>query len=509
MVTLKSVLGEDEGFDIWHLDDAKVIYQDMNIGSTFIDLTAITPHIFLALAAMAILLIGAIIQSRLFIWILSLAGLIVTFILSLQQWNVPQSGLYGMAQIDNYAVLFNVIFVLAAIMVILMARQYLLSRQIERYEFYPLIMLATLGMMIISSSSDLIILFLGLEIMSVPLYVMAGFSRKDADSNESSLKYFIMGAFATGFLLFGIAFIYGAAGTTDLRQIAANLTILQEHFGMFLYPGALLILIGFAFKVAAVPFHMWVPDVYQGAPTPVTAYFSTGPKAAGFAALLRIFICGVPAYSTINNVFWILAALTMTVGNILALRQNNIKRLLAYSSIAHAGYIMISLVAGGESAVASAIYYLSGYLFFNLGAFAIVTVIDSRPGSRAEIEELNGLSRRHPYLTAVLALFMFALAGFPPTAGFFGKFFVFSEAVRSGHIWLVIIGVLNSFVSVYYYLRIVNASYFGKSDREFVPIKYNPAFILVILIAISGTLILGLLPQYLITLVKTSLFPFI
>jgi NADH-quinone oxidoreductase subunit N len=481
----------------------------MNISSTFSDFGILTPHIFLIVTAMIILLVGNVNKTRSIVWLLSLAGFGIALYFSIRQWNQPQAGLFGMVQIDNYAVLFNAIFLIAAIITVLMARSYLIIKKIARYEFYPLLMFATSGMMIISSSADLIVLFLGLEIMSVPLYVLAGFARHDPESNESGIKYFIMGAFATGFLLFGIALIYGASGTTDLRQILADFTLLQMHSGLYLYSGAFLVLIGFAFKVAAVPFHMWVPDVYQGAPTPVTAYFSVGPKAAGFAALLRIFIFGFSGMPEITTVFWILAVFTMTVGNILAIRQNNVKRLLAYSSIAHAGYIMVALTAGGEGGVSSAIYYLLGYTFFNLGAFTIITMLDSRPGSKAEIEEIKGLSERHPYLAAILALFMFALAGFPPTVGFFGKFFVFSEAIRAGYIWLVIISVMNSFISVYYYLRIVTAAYFRNSERDFQSVKYNPALILVLLITVVGTLALGLFPQYWVTMAKSTFFPFI
>ncbi len=482
------------------------IIMDIKSAAIFFDI--IYPEIFLLAVGMFILVIGNIFKNRTLMAYLGLVGLIGGLVLVLQQWNNPQSGFYGMVQIDNFSVFFNVIFLSAGIISLMMARNYLRALNIERFEFYPLILFATAGMMIMASSADLIVIFLGLEIMSIPLYVMAGFFRNDPNSNESSIKYFIMGAFATAFLLYGIALIYGAAGTTDLRRIMTDFGYLVSHSGFFLYAGALMVLVGFGFKVAAVPFHMWVPDVYQGAPTPVTAYFSVAPKAAGFAAILRIFIYGLGDLNELSVIFWILAVLTMSVGNILAIFQSNIKRMLAYSSIAHAGYIMVALSVGGTGAVSAAAFYLLAYTFFNLGGFAVVTMIDSRTDSTAQIDEMKGISIRHPFLAALLALFMFALAGFPPTAGFFGKFYLFSEAVKAGYIWLAIIAVMNSFVSVYYYLRVVVVAYFGKTDEEFKAVSFKPAIWLVLLITAAGTLALGLFPQFGLQLAQMCMFSF-
>jgi len=481
----------------------------MRIDLSTINPGIIAPEILLLAVGMLILIAGNIIKNRGVIAYTAFLALLAAIFLSIQRWNNPESGFYGMVQVDNFAVLFKVIFLSASAITLLMARNYLQGRSLERPEFYALLLFSAVGMMTMASSSDLIVIFLGLEIMSVPLYVMAGFARHDPNSNESGIKYFIIGAFATAFLLYGIALIYGAAGTTDLRIIAAELSFLRVHSGLFLYTGAFLVLIGFGFKVAAVPFHMWVPDVYQGAPTPVTAYFSVAPKAAGFAALLRILIFGFSQIPEITSLLWILAFLTMTVGNILAIYQSNIKRMLAYSSIAHAGYILVALTAGGEGAVSSAVYYLLAYTFFNLGAFTVITIIDSRIGSNALIDEMKGLSGCHPYLAALLALFMLALSGFPPTAGFFGKFYIFSEAVRSGYIWLAVIGVMNSFVSVYYYFRVVVAAYFGKPEQEFRPVAYRPALLLALLITATGTLLLGFFPQYWVELSRATMFPFL
>ncbi len=483
----------------------------MDISSAAISFNILSPEIIVLGTAMLILMLGNFVRGKVSIAFLALIGLVAGLFLSLNQWNQPQSGYFGMVIVDNFSVYFDLIFIAAAIITILMAHRYMIVHGIDRYEFYAMLLFSVVGMMTMTSSTDLVVIFLGLEIMSVPLYVMAGFARNDLKSNESSIKYFMMGAFATGFLLYGIALIYGAAETTDLRRIMTDFAYISSRSGMLLYSGAFLVLVGFGFKIAAVPFHMWVPDVYEGAPTPVTAFFSVAPKAAGFAALLRIFICGMPALNDFTPIFWILAVLTMTGGNLMALMQKNIKRMLACSSIAHAGYVLVALTAGGEGAVSAAVFYLLAYTFFNLGGFAVVTMLDSRSGSEAQISEMKGLAARYPYLAALLALFMFALVGLPPTAGFFGKFFILSEAVKQGQITLVIIAVLNSFVSVYYYLRVVWAAYFEKSegDKEFKPVVFNPALVLLFIITVAGTLILGLFPQYWLQLARLATYPFI
>jgi NADH-quinone oxidoreductase subunit N len=318
-----------------------------------------------------------------------------------------------------------------------------------------------------------------------------------------------MGAFATAFLLMGIAFLFGASESTNLRRIVADFSYIEANSRVYLYAAVALILVGFGFKVAVVPFHTWVPDVYQGAPTPVTAFFSVGPKAAGFAVLLRVFLYGFSDMDFLSDVFWVLAVLTMTVGNILALRQDNVKRMLAYSSIAHAGYVMVALVVGNADAISAAFFYLVAYMVFNLGGFAAVTALETRSGCKSDFSELAGLSRSNPYLSAALALFMFALAGFPPTAGFVGKFYVFSVAVKAGYIWLAVIGVLNSFLSVYYYLRVVKTSYFDRLEGRPVPVPISPTMFVAICLTVIGTLGLGLFPQHLLQLAQSAVFAFL
>ena len=481
----------------------------MDFSGANLDFGLLLPEIALAVAGFAILLLGVTKRGRSLGFGLGLFGLLAALALTVQRWGSAESGFFGMVTKDGFSSLYNLIFLLAGLLSLLIARTYLRAKEIDKPEYYALTLLSIMGMMVMASSYDLVIIFLGLEIMSIPLYVLAGIHRLNPKSNEAGIKYFIMGAFASGFLLYGIALVYGAAATTDLRIIAANFHSLSQQSPLFLFAGAALILVGFAFKVAAVPFHMWAPDVYQGAPTPVTAFFSVGPKAAGFAALMRILDFGFDSMDDITPILWTLAVLTMVVGNLLALFQDNIKRMLAYSSIAHAGYILVALTVGGESAVASGMYYLLGYTFFNLGAFTILTILDTRDGTDSRFSEITGMASRHPFLATLLAIFMFSLAGFPPTAGFFGKLYIFSGAVQNGYIWLAIIGVMTSFVSVYYYLRVVVASFFTKADHPFNAVTLNPYLAVALIITTVGALGLGLFPSEWIDLSRQAFASFL
>jgi NADH-quinone oxidoreductase subunit N len=439
----------------------------------------------------------------------AVAGFVAALLLAIEQWGHQGSGFAGMVTCDDFGVMFKLIFIVASLLSVFMSRQYLVAKGIERPEFYAMILISTMGMMVMANSADLVVLFLGLEIMSVPLYVMAAFNRRSLESNEAGIKYFIMGAFASAFLLMGIVFIFGAAETTDLRRIVADYSYIAASRQFYLFFGVALTLVGFGFKVAAVPFHSWVPDVYQGAPTPVTGFFSVAPKAAGIAALLRIFTFGFAEMDMLTEVFWVLSVLTMTVGNVLAVRQDNVKRMLAYSSIAHAGYILVALTVGGASAISAAIFYLVAYTMFNLGAFAVLSILETRLGTRSDFSELAGFSKASPYLSLTLAIFMFALSGFPPTVGFFGKFYIFSAAVKDGFIWLTVIGVLNSFVSVYYYLRVVKTSYFDQVEQMPVAAVVTPAGFIVLAITLIGTLGLGFFPQQLLELSRAAVFAFL
>jgi NADH-quinone oxidoreductase subunit N len=370
---------------------------------------------------------------------------------------------------------------------------------IERGEFYVLIMFSISGMQLMAQAADLMVVFLALELLSIPLYVLAAFARQRSDSEEAGLKYFLLGAFSTGFVVFGIALVFGATGATSLGGIAS--TVLAGTFTKgLLLAGAGLILVGFSFKVAAVPFHMWTPDVYQGAPTPVTGFMAVGAKAAGFAALLRVFIAAFPVISgDMVPVLWGLAALTMVVGNVVAISQTNIKRMLAYSSIAHAGYILMALVAYGipkvsQDAIASALFYLVTYAITSFGSWAVVIALEKGEGKGLEIADFAGLGHKRPVLAAAMTVFMLSLTGMPPTLGLVGKFYLFRTAIEGGFIGLAVIGVLTSLVSAYYYLRVVVTMYMQPGEPE---TSREPWLDLTWAAAALGTVVLSFLPMVL------------
>jgi NADH-quinone oxidoreductase subunit N len=385
----------------------------------------------------------------------------------------------------------------AAGLAVLISDQYMEREECNHGELYPLILFTVVGMMLMASGTDLMTIFLGLEVMSVSLYVLAGFNRKNLKSNEAGLKYFLLGAFSTGFLLYGMALTYGATGTTRIAKIAVVVGQMSvPSSNIMLVAGMLLMLTGFAFKVAAAPFHMWTPDVYEGAPTPMTAFMSAGPKAAGFAAALRIFLVALPTLQVEwSQVFWILAVLTMTIGNITALRQDNIKRMLAYSSIAHAGYCLVGFAAGNGTGTAGILFYMLSYAFMNIGAFAIIILIGKKGEPNGTVQDFAGLGVKHPMLAVAMSIFMFSLAGMPPTAGFIGKFYLFSGAIQQGYIWLAIIGVLNSAASVYYYLRVMVYMYMKDPTEEFDWVQITVPMALCVAIAVAGSMILGIVPS--------------
>jgi NADH-quinone oxidoreductase subunit N len=332
--------------------------------------------------------------------------------------------------------------------------------------------------------------------MSISIYILAGFKRSKLISNEASLKYFLLGAFAAGFLLYGISIIYGTTGTINLKQIASFIAGKGGISDPLLLMGMGLIIIGLGFKVASVPFHAWVPDVYEGAPMSITAFMSVGPKAAGFAAFLRIF---TTAFGTTHyewqKIIFILAILTMTIGNIVAIAQTNIKRMLAYSSIAHAGYLLIAMVAANNMGVPATLFYILAYTFMNIGAFAIVIVLSHKGDEFIQINDYAGLGFKHPLLAIAMTIFMLSMAGIPPMAGFVGKFYIFSAAIKSGYVGLAVIGVINSVISVYYYLRITVIMYMKESTSEFAPLTLSPLIVAAIVISVIGTLQLGIFPS--------------
>lgn len=426
-------------------------------------------------------------------------GLAVALLSLSQQVGKNTSTFDGMFIGDDFSLFFNGVFLIASMLTIFMSIDYLRRKENDHGEFYPLILFATYGMMVMASTANLLVIFLGLEIMSISLYVLTGFARTERKSTEAAIKYFLLGAFATGFTVFGIAFIYGATGSFDLSTIATVIGRAGGTTDTLLLIGGALLTIGFGFKVAAVPFHMWAPDAYEGAPSPVTGFLSAGPKAAAFAAMLRIFSFGFGNTTPhLETLFWVLAALTMTVGNIMALRQDNIKRMLAFSSVAHAGYILIALVVRNGEAASAAAFYLLCYAVTNLGAFIVISLIDSsRAGEDVtSIDSYAGLGRQRPALGIALALFLISLAGFPPTAGFMGKFVLFKAAVLQGYYIIVVIAVINSLVSVYYYLRVVVKMFMSEREGAVVEIPTIPAFMmLALLFAAAAVLIIGVYPQ--------------
>ena len=353
-----------------------------------------------------------------------------------------------------------------------------------------------------TQANDLVMVFLGLELLSLSLYVLVGFLRHDIYSNESGLKYLLLGAFATGFFLFGAALTYGATGTTNFDGIASAIASGDILSHVFLSLGIGLLLIGFAFKVALAPFHMWSPDVYQGAPTTVTGFLCTAPKAAGFGALMKVFMTAFPeVHAEWQTLFWILAALTMTVGNISALVQSNVKRMLAFSSISHAGYLAMGVLVLDNNSVGAMLFYLAVYSAMNLGAFAIIAAAE-REEKGVIFEDYRGFSSRHPWLSAAMALFLISLAGFPPTAGFAAKYGLFSIVIAKGYIWLVIIAVLNTLVSVYYYLRLVVNMYMREEEEVLRPVTGIMVVGLIVLL-VAVVLLFGITPGFLLDITTT------
>lgn len=464
-----------------------------------VNMTPILPEICLSVLAMALLLINVFTPGgkKSYLAYISFIGIVATAVLVGSGWGNHIESFGGSVVLDNFATFFKITFLVAAGLAVLISDRYMEREECNHGELYPLILFTVVGMMLMASGTDLMTIFLGLEVMSVSLYVLAGFNRANKKSNEAGLKYFLLGAFSTGFLLYGMALIYGATGTTRLSKIASvvgQMTLPSAN--MMLVAGMLLMMTGFAFKIAAAPFHMWTPDVYEGAPTPMTAFMSAGPKAAGFAALMRLFLVALPTLQVEwSQLLWVLAVLTMTVGNITALRQDNIKRILAYSSIAHAGYALVGFAAGNGTGMAGILFYMLSYAFMNIGAFAIVILVSKKGDTNGNVADFAGLGFKHPLLALAMTLFLFSLAGVPPAAGFIGKFYLFSGAIQKGYIWLAVIGVLNSAASVYYYLRIMVYMYFKESTEEFEWVKVTVPVALALVIAAAGTLIPGIVPS--------------
>jgi len=475
------------------------------------DFNTILPLIVLAAWACLLLLVDlSIPKNRKGVTgFLAAFGLILSLLsLPYAIWKVglSSSGFNGMVVLDGFSTFANVLLLLSGLFGIALAHGYMQRMGIERGEYYTLLLFSVTGMMLMAQAADLIIVFLALELLSIPLYVLAAFSRADLQSQEAGVKYFLLGAFATGFVVYGTALVFGATETTSLSGIFAAADGAPT---LLLTIGAALILVGFGFKVAAVPFHMWTPDVYQGAPSSVTAFMSSGAKIAGFAALLRVFATAFPSLSAdMTAILWVLSALTMIVGNLVAISQSNIKRMLAYSSIAHAGYILMAFVPYGNKEVASVsiaagLFYLAAYTLTNFGAWAVVIALEKAEGKGLEIADYAGLARKRPALAAAMTVFMLSFIGFPPTLGLVGKFYLFRAAIAGGFTGLALIGVITSLVSAYYYLRVVVNMYMreGELTAEREPwLGFTTAVTAVLTVALS------FVPQWLFLLASTAVF---
>ena len=442
------------------------------------------------------------------------AGIALWVSIQMHQAGTVGAQFNEMFKVDSFSLFFNIIFLVSTILVVLISMSYLDRGDRKQGPYYLLILLATLGMMLMAAGNELIIVFLGLELMSLSLYVLAGYFRESPASSEAGMKYLLLGAFASAFFLYGIALIYGGTGTTSVPAIAEAIT--ADDKSPLLLAGMFLLVVGFGFKVAIVPFHQWAPDVYEGAPTTIAAFISAGPKAAGFAAFLRIFMEALPnLQGEWSGVLILLAMLTMTVGNVIAIAQTNIKRMLAYSSIAHAGYVLIGLAAAGAAAgneaarsegISSAILYLLIYCVMNIGAFGAVILAKTEDGESLMISDYAGLGTRKPLLAMFMSVMLLSLAGFPPTAGFVGKFYIFKSAIGSELYLLVIVGAINTAISAFYYLRVVVTMYMREPEEELEFMPYASTLVVGLILAVIGVLLIGILPSLMLTPAQNSVF---
>jgi len=474
----------------------------------------ILPELIVAVAGIVVMLYDSFFpKQRSVTGAISLIGLALSGIALATMWggNSPASGWNGMIAHDNLRLSFSFVFLFVTAMTVLISTVWVERENVPVGEYHALLLFATFGMMMMSAGNDLVIIFLGLETLSIATYVMAGLRKGDLKSNESSMKYFILGSFASAFLLYGMALIYGATGSTGLTQIAEN--VANPNFPALLLVGGAMMIIGFGFKIAMAPFHVWTPDVYEGAPTPVTGFMAAGPKAAAFASFLRIFVLGLPLiagaqasaslHATWITALTVMAMITIVVGNVAAIMQNNVKRMLAYSSIAHAGYALVGFVGAGmaksvqarDAAIAAVAFYLLSYAVTNLGAFAIVTLLAQKNDRRTEFDDYNGIGFKSPVLAFSLTLFMLSLFGLPLTAGFMGKVLVFRPALEAGNTLitiLVVVAVINSAISAYYYLRLVIVMFFRERTTQWHEPKMPMSMAVAILITVLGVLYFGI-----------------
>jgi NADH-quinone oxidoreductase subunit N len=410
----------------------------------------------------------------------------------------------GLHVVDMYAAFFKLVFLVSAAIVILLSIRFLQDQQVPEGEFYALLLFATLGAMLMASAYDLLSLFVGLETLSISTYALCGFLKKDQRCNEGALKYLLMGAFSTGVLLYGMVLLYGFAGGTGLDAIAKAAAMAGPRNPALLM-AMVLLAAGFGFKIAAVPFHMYLPDMYEGAPTPVVAYMAGAAELAGMAVILRVFLLAMPTLQVEwSLLFWVLAVLTMTIGNLVAIAQANLKRMLAYSTIAHMGYLLIGPVVGSQLGVAAVLFYSLTYALMTIGAFGMVILLQRGTVRGDQIDDFTGLAQKSPLSAAIMLLFLLSLTGIPPTAGFVGKFYLFAAAVEAGYIWLVLIAVVNSAISLFFYMRVVVAMYMRDLPPQGLALSTSSTLRIALLLAAAGTLLLGIFPGPILEFARAS-----
>lgn len=474
----------------------------------------ILPEVVVITAALLVLILDFFVgkeQKSILGWF-SLAGIVIAAYVSGGLMSMSGSFFDGTFLLDPFSTYFKFVFYIACSLGILVSINYLKIEEINRGEYYALMLFATTGMMMMASAGDLIMLYLGLELMALSVYILAGFMRRDSRSNEAAIKYLVLGAFSSGIMVYGMSLLYGLSGTTKLPGILAFLRT-ADLTNPVLFLSMIMLIVSFGFKVAAVPFHMWVPDVYEGAPTPVTAFMSAGPKVAGFAVLLRLFLYTLePLREHSTAIFAGLAVLTMAVGNVLALSQTNIKRMLAYSSIAHAGYALVGLAAGAASAIpevkadgmASVMLYVCIYALMNMGAFGVVIMLRKAGKRGEEITDFAGLGKTNKTAAFLMLIFMFSLTGIPPLAGFVGKFYIFKSAVQAGLVWLAVVGVLFSSISAYFYLRVIMVMYMSE-PKGAIELSTAPSLALALAISATAVIVIGVYPTDLLNYARASI----
>ena len=479
-----------------------------------VNVTIILPEMIVAFAGVVVMLYDSFFpKQRTVSGVIAIAGLVISGIVLATMWggDLPATSWNGMIAHDNLRLSFSFVFLFVSAMTVLISTVWVERENVPAGEYHALLLFATFGMMMMSAGNDLVVIFLGLETLSIATYVMAGLRKADLKSNESAMKYFILGSFASAFLLYGMALIYGATGSTNLTQIAAK--VADPNFPALMLVGGAMMIVGFGFKIAMAPFHVWAPDVYEGAPTPITGFMAAGPKAAAFASFIRIFVLGLPLVAGIQSseylhLTWtsaltVMAIVTILVGNVAAIMQTNVKRMLAYSSIAHAGYALVGFIGAGmaktdaarDAAIASVAFYMLTYAVTNLGAFAIVTLLAQKNDRRCDFEDYNGIGFKSPVLSFSLSLFMLSLLGLPLTAGFMGKVLVFRPALEAGNplvTGLVVVAVIGSAISAYYYLRLIVVMFFRERVSEWIEPKMPAGLAAALIIAVLGVLYFGI-----------------